>query len=179
MHPEAQQWIVTLQLQPHPEGGYYRETYRSSQRLMGCCLQAHEGPRVAATAIYFLLPGEEFSALHRLRSDEMWHFYAGSTLTLHIIDPEGNLSQVRLGAKVQDGETFQAVVPAGCWFGATVDDPNGYALVGCTVAPGFEFEDFELGDRQQLLERYPQHRELIERLTRHANADDSCPSVVR
>lgn len=166
MHPEAQRWIETLQLQPHPEGGYYRETYRSPQRLMGCCLHEHEGPRVVATAIYFLLPGGEFSALHRLRSDEMWHFYAGSPLTLHLITPEGDLVQVRLGPNAQNGESFQAVVPAGCWFGATVDDPDGYALVGCTVAPGFEFEDFELGDRQQLLERYPQHREIIERLTR-------------
>ncbi|MCS6949397.1 MAG: cupin domain-containing protein [bacterium] len=166
MNAEAQYWISVLGLQPHPEGGYYRETYRSEQRLMGCCLHGHEGPRVAATAIYFLLPGGEFSALHRLRSDEMWHFYTGSSLTLHIIDDEGNLSQVKLGTNPQKGESFQAVVRAGCWFGATVDDPEGYALVGCTVAPGFEFEDFELGDRQQLLERYPQHRDLIERLTR-------------
>lgn len=119
-----------------------------------------------ATAIYFLLPGDQFSALHRLRSDEVWHFYAGSSLTLHIIDPQGCLTQKKLGTNPDKGESFQVVVEAGCWFGATVDDPQGYALVGCTVAPGFEFEDFELGNRQQLLEQYPQHRELIERLTR-------------
>lgn len=166
MNAEAQYWIEKLGLQPHPEGGYYRETYRSGQRLLGCCLHQHEGVRVAATAIYFLLQGNQFAALHRLRSDEMWHFYAGSTLTLHIIDPQGNLSQVKLGKDVANGETFQVVVPGGCWFGATLDDPHGYTLVGCTVAPGFEFEDFELGSRQQLIEQYPQHRELIERLTR-------------
>ncbi|GIV20953.1 MAG: hypothetical protein KatS3mg023_2704 [Armatimonadota bacterium] len=166
MNAEAQYWIEKLGLQPHPEGGYYRETYRSSQRLLGCCLREHEGPRVAATCIYFLLPGGQFSALHRLRSDEIWHFYAGSPLTLHIIDPQGNLSQVRLGKDLENGETFQAVVQAGCWFGATVEDPHGYTLVGCTVAPGFEFEDFELGNRQQLMEQYPQHRDWIERLTR-------------
>ncbi|MEJ5252905.1 MAG: cupin domain-containing protein [Armatimonadota bacterium] len=166
MNPEARFWIEKLQLQPHPEGGYYRETYRAEQRVLGCCLHEHEGPRVMATAIYFLLTGDHPSVLHRLRSDEMWHFYAGSPLTIHIIDPQGNLSQVRLGANPEKGESFQAVVKAGCWFGASVDDPDGYTLVGCTVSPGFEFEDFELGDRQQLLERYPQHRELIERLTR-------------
>jgi predicted cupin superfamily sugar epimerase len=166
MNVEAQYWIDRLGLQPHPEGGYYRETYRSSQRLLGCCLFQHEGSRVAATAIYFLLPGEQFSALHRLRSDEIWHFYAGSPLTIHVIDPQGNLSQLKLGKDIENGESFQVVVPAGCWFGATVDEPDGYTLVGCTVAPGFEFEDFELGSRQQLIEQYPQHRELIERLTR-------------
>jgi predicted cupin superfamily sugar epimerase len=166
MNAEAQRWIEALRLQPHPEGGYYREVYRSSQRLLGCCLFQHEGPRVAATAIYFLLPGEQFSALHRLRSDEIWHFYAGSPLTIHVIDPQGNLSQLKLGKDIENGESFQVVVPAGCWFGATVDEPDGYTLVGCTVAPGFEFEDFELGSRQQLIEQYPQHRELIERLTR-------------
>lgn len=166
MNAEAQYWIEKLGLQPHPEGGYYRETYRSGQRLLGCCLHEHEGPRVAATAIYFLLRGEQFSSLHRLRSDEMWHFYTGSPLTLYIIDPQGSLSLVKLGKNVENGESFQAVVPGGCWFGATVDDPDGYTLVGCTVAPGFEFEDFELGKREQLIEQYPQHRELIERLTR-------------
>jgi predicted cupin superfamily sugar epimerase len=166
MNAEAQRWIETLGLQPHPEGGYYRETYRSTQELMGCCLREHLAPRAVATAIYFLLPGDQFSALHRLRSDEMWHFYAGSSLTLHIIDPKGGLTQVKLGTRVEHGETFQAVVKAGCWFGATVDDPDGYTLVGCTVAPGFEFDDFELGERQKLIERYPQHRDLIERLTR-------------
>lgn len=166
MNPEARFWIEKLQLQPHPEGGYYRETYRAGQRVLGCCPHEHEGPRSVATAIYFLLPGNQFSALHRLRSDEMWHFYTGSPLTIHIIDPQGNLSQVRLGTNPENGESFQAVVKAGCWFGATVDDPDGYALVGCTVSPGFEFEDFELGERQHLIERYPQHRELIQRLTR-------------
>ncbi len=166
MNAKAQYWIEHLQLQPHPEGGYYRETYRAEGRLLGCCLHEHEGPRQLATAIYFLLAGDQFSALHRLRSDEMWHFYAGSPLTLHIIQPDGQLVQVRLGNNPANGESFQAVVKAGCWFGATVDDPEGYALVGCTVAPGFEFEDFELGDRQRLIEQYPQHREIIERLTR-------------
>lgn len=166
MNPEARFWIEKLHLQPHPEGGYYRETYRAEQRVLGCCLHEHEGPRSIATAIHFLLPGDQFSALHRLRSDEMWHFYTGSPLTIYIIDPQGTLSQVRLGTKPENGESFQAVVKAGCWFGATVDDPEGYTLVGCTVSPGFEYEDFELGNRQSLLDRYPQHREIIERLTR-------------
>lgn len=166
MHPEAHYWIQTLGLQPHPEGGYYRETYRSTLRLMGCCLTEHGGARVAATAIYYLLEGSQFSALHRLRSDEMWHFYAGSPLRLSLITPEGLLHQVLLGNNPARGEVFQAVVPAGCWFGAEVEDPQGYTLVGCTVSPGFDFEDFEIGDRQHLIACYPQHRHLIERLTR-------------
>lgn len=166
MVPDARYWIQMLGLQPHPEGGHYRETYRSSQRLMGCCLHEHTGPRVAATAIYYLLKGGEFSASHRLRSDEMWHFYTGSPLRIYVIYETGDLQQIVLGSTPEKGETFQAVIPAGCWFGAVVDDPEGYALVGCTVAPGFEFEDFELGDRQRLIELYPQHRHIIEMLTR-------------
>jgi predicted cupin superfamily sugar epimerase len=139
-------WIEKLQLVKHPEGGYYRETYRCGQQF---------GARACSTAIYFLLPAGEFSALHRINSDELWHFYAGNELTIHILEPRATLT-------IGSGN-FQAVVPAGCWFGATVE--RGYALVGCTVSPGFDFRDFELADRAALLRQYPQHRPLIERLT--------------
>jgi predicted cupin superfamily sugar epimerase len=123
------------------------------------------GPRAHSTAIYFLLPGDQISALHRIKSDEIWHFYAGTALTLTLVHPDGRLEQPRLGADPGRGEAFQALVPAGCWYGAAVDDPTSYALVGGTVAPGFDFADFELADRRDLLARFPQHRETILRLT--------------
>lgn len=163
----ATDWIDRLGLQSHPEGGYFRESYRSADLLdAGILGGRHGGPRPASTAIYFLLTGEAFSSLHRLRSDEVWHYHAGSALTVHVIDPAGAYRAHRVGLDLDAGERPQAVVPAGCWFGATVDEPGGYALVGCTVAPGFDFADFELADRAELTGRHPEHAGLIARLTR-------------
>jgi predicted cupin superfamily sugar epimerase len=99
-----------------------------------------------------------------LKSEEIWHFYTGSSLTIHIINQRGMLSHVRLGSDPENDEVFQGIIHSECWFAAEVADPNGYALVGCTVAPGFDFSDFEMSDRAKLLEAYPQHREIIERL---------------
>jgi len=164
--PDAQEWIDHLDLEPHPEGGYYREIYRASDTIPEAALpERFDGPRNAAALVYFLLPGEAVSALHRIRQDELWHFLDGSAITLHQIDPEGGLHTQTLGRDVPHGETLQAVVPAGRWFGATVADANGYALVGCTTAPAFDFADFRLADRDALTARFPQHRALIERLT--------------
>ena len=166
MPDTAEYWIATLGLVRHPEGGYFRETYRSSDTIAAAGLPPRfNGSRAAGTAIYFLLRGSDQSALHRLRADEVWHHYAGSSLTLHQIHPDGRLIQVRLGRPGGGGGVPQVVVPSGCWFGATVDDPRSYALVGCTVAPGFCMEDFELGDRTALVEQFPQHDALIVRLT--------------
>lgn len=159
MH-SAEYWIRHLDLQPHPEGGFFRETYRASLGIA-----AFGGSRDASTAIYFLLAGDAFSALHRLRSDEVWHFYAGCALLVHSIDPEGNYRVVHLGQNPDAGEQFQCVVPTGCWFGCSVEQQDTYALAGCTVAPGFDFADFEMGRRAELLAQYPQHREVIEKLT--------------
>ncbi len=160
----ADDWIARLNLQRHPEGGWYREVYRSPEIIAAGALP----PRFAAahpfsTSIYFLLRSGEFSALHRLHSDEGWHFYRGSPLAVHSIAPDGSLSTVTLSEQ----GPFQAMVPAGRWFGATIDSTSAdaFALVGCTVAPGFMFEDFELGNRAELVARFPQHRALIERLT--------------
>lgn len=139
---DAQAWIERLRLEKHPEGGYYRETYRNKD--------GH------STAIYFLLPADEVSMFHRIKSDEVWHFYEGNELTIHILEPRADM--------VIGPGAFQAVVPGGLWFGATV--AKGFALVGCTVAPGFKFADFELGDRAELTRQFPQHQVLIERLTR-------------
>ncbi|HEX6495140.1 MAG TPA: cupin domain-containing protein [Acidobacteriaceae bacterium] len=163
---EAQQWIERLKLEPHPEGGYYRQTYCAPLMLPRSALPVHSGDRAASTAIYFLLAGDQFSALHRLRSDEAWHFYAGSGLIVHVIEPDGTYSEILLGSNVNAEEQFQAVVPAGCWFGSSLRHPDAYALVGCTVAPGFDFADFEMARRDDLTARYPQHRAIIERLTR-------------
>ena len=160
-------WIEDLGLQKHPEGGYFREMYRSGETIARDALpDRFPGARAFSTAILFLLEGREFSALHRIRSDECWHFYAGASLTLHIIGTDGTYAPVGLGRDIENGEAFQVVVGAGYWFGATVNDPESYALVGCTVAPGFDFEDFEMGGRKDLVKRYPEHRSIIERLTR-------------
>lgn len=158
--PEAREWIARLGLERHPEGGFYRETYRSPARM------GEGDPRAVCTAIVYLLEGGDFSALHRIRSDEMWHFHDGAPLRLHLLGPQGRYRTVLLGRDVSAGHLPQAVVPAGVWFGATVEDPRSFSLVGCTVAPGFEFEDLQIGDRNRLLLEYPEHRELIVRLTR-------------
>src|SRR5262245_40645527 len=117
------EWIASLGLVPHPEGGFYRETYRAAESIEAAHLPARFGGRRAhSTAIYFLLLGDQISALHRIKSDEIWHFYAGTTLTLTLLHPDGRLQAHRLGPAAERGETFQALVPAGCWYGASVDD---------------------------------------------------------
>jgi predicted cupin superfamily sugar epimerase len=163
----AEYWIKHLGLSPHPEGGYYSATYKADLTIPAAALPPRfHGSRSASTAIYFLLAGTDFSAFHRLASDELWHFHAGDSLVVHVIDPDGKLSQLQLGHRPDDGEAFQGVVKAGCWFGSRLKDGRGFALVGCTVAPGFEFDDFELAKRAELTAAYPQHQKLIERLTR-------------
>jgi predicted cupin superfamily sugar epimerase len=163
----AEWYIKHLELIPHPEGGWFRETYRSADSIPGTSLPVRfSGDRSISTAIYFLLEKSDISALHRIKSDEMWHFYSGASLTVHMITPEGESQSFRLGAELHAGEVFQAIVPAGCWFGAEVTGEGEYALVGCTVSPGFDFKDFEMGDREQLLRAFPSHSAIIHRLTR-------------
>lgn len=164
-------YVQRLNLQPHPEGGYFAETYRSKEEIQQNALpDRFSGSRACSTSIYFLLENGQFSSLHRIQSDEVWHFYAGGPLNVYVIDSDGELAVIRLGNRLDQGEVFQAVVPAGCWFGskpvgtATVQE-NPFSLVGCTVAPGFDFADFELADRAVLLSQFPQHRQVIELLT--------------
>ncbi|MCS7057700.1 MAG: cupin domain-containing protein [Meiothermus sp.] len=160
-------WIERLELIRHPEGGYYRQTYRAAEELDGTALPArYGGSRPFSTAIYYLLEHPDFSAFHRLQSDEVWHFYLGAPLTLWLISPSGELKVFSLGPDPTRGQQFQAVVPAGHWFAASLEEPRSFALVGCTVAPGFDFADLELAERHALIGRFPQHRALIERLTR-------------
>jgi uncharacterized protein len=164
---DAREWIERLGLKRHPEGGFFRETYRAAETIAHAHLPARfSGDRAFSTAIYFLLEGRDFSALHRIHQDEMWHFYDGCPLRVSSISPHGSLSVVRLGRDVQAGEVLQAVVPAGHFFGARPSDPDSYSLVGCTVAPGFDFADFELPTRGELVARFPQHAGVIQQLTR-------------
>jgi len=162
----AKFWIDSLDLTRHPEGGWFRETYRSSGSIPGEALpERFAGPRRFCTAIYFLLERGDFSALHRIKSDEIWHFHEGAPLTVHVITPEGEYYWIRLGRDADNGECFQAVVPAGCWFGA--ETCGEFSLVGCTVSPGFDFRDFEMAVRAVLTHLFPRHSALVSRLTRN------------
>lgn len=159
-------WIRALELKPHPEGGYFREVFRSEEQIPGLTLPPrYTGPRAFATSIYFLLPGDQVSRFHRLKSDELWYYHAGCALTVHVLSPSNAYRTERIGNEPESGESLQVALPWNSWFGATVDDPDGYTLVGCLVAPGFEFVDFELARRAELLELYPQYRDIILRLT--------------
>lgn len=163
----AGQIITHFSLLPHPEGGWYKETYGAEGVIPhGALPPAFTGDRRFSTAIYFLLERGNFSAFHRIQSDECWHFYAGGPLVVSVIDSTGALLQVKLGSNFLAGETFQYVVPAGCWFASAPADGTEYSLVGCTVAPGFDFADFEMAERRSLLQEFPQHREIITRFTR-------------
>ncbi len=153
-------------MQTHPEGGYFAETYRSAEKIPHHALpNRFKSDRSFSTGIYFLLESHHISALHRIESDEMWHFYAGCPLNVYTIDSEGVLEIIRLGNNPENGEVFQAVVPAGVWFGSKPAQPNSYSFVGCTVAPGFDFEDFEMKTRTELLAMFPQHQAIVEMLT--------------
>ena len=159
--------VQQLDLQPHPEGGYFKETYRSEAQIPNVILgDAFDGPRNICTGIYYLLESGDFSALHKINQDEMWHFYLGDGLELTQISQSGELTTVTIGNDLLKGEVLQHVVPSQFWFGARVVKPNSFALVGCTVAPGFDFNDFVLGDRAMLLNKFPEHKDCIESLTR-------------
>ena len=164
---DAQYWIDRLDLEPHVEGGYFKETYRSVESIDKHALpERFSGDRSFCTAIYFLLHNNDFSAFHRINQDELWHFYIGDPLIIHIIDWRGNYSQIKLGMKLDKDEVFQAMIPHGSWFGANLQSPDSFALVGCTVAPGFDFADFEIAQRGDLVNYFPEHRQIIEQLTR-------------
>jgi uncharacterized protein len=170
LNKDAEYWINKLNLQKHPEGGFFVQTYKSNKLVN---LPEYDGPRYACTAIYYLLTGEEFSSFHKIRSDEMWHFYTGSSLTLHIIEANGRLNEVRLGADIDKGESFQAVVKSNSWFAASVNNNSSYSLVGCTVSPGFDYHDWELGDIETLIKLYSKHKSIIEKYTRKSFFPDN------
>ena len=165
MEKTALYWIEKLSLSEHPEGGFFAPVYRSSERIEKLCLpDRFPGDRALVSSIYYLLAQGQISALHRLKSVEMWHFYSGDPLSLYILEPDGMLRERTLGGDFERGQEFQITIDPGCWFGAEHQGFGEYTLVGCTVSPGFEYEDMEFAGRDELIRCYPQHRELIEKL---------------
>jgi len=157
----ATYWITKLNLLPHPEGGYYKETYRCKEEVNS---NKFEGSRNISTAIYFLLDGINRSHFHRIKSDELWFFHEGSTLEVLLLKETG-LETILLGKNPDKGESLQAIVPAGCWFGARLKEGKDYTLVSCTVAPGFDFRDFELANKNELKKAFPAHTDIIEEMS--------------
>jgi predicted cupin superfamily sugar epimerase len=167
MRPTASYFIEKLGLTPHVEGGAFREIYRSELVIPRSSLPLFfQGSRSASTSIYFLLAAGQFSAFHRIAADEQWHFYYGDPLLVYEITHGGRLIEHRLGQDPEKGECFQTVVKAGSWFASMPAPGSEYSLVGCTVAPGFDFEDFELARREPLSQMYPEHAAIIAQLTR-------------
>lgn len=166
---KATEWVEELALAPHPEGGFFKEVYRASETIPQNALpKRFSGARHFSTSIYFLLTSDTFSAFHRIKQDELWHFYDGSPLTIHRITPEGEYLSHALGRSPKNKESLQLVVPAGDWFAASVAEQThaeNFSLVGCTVAPGFDFADFEMPSRNTLTNIHPQHSEIIHQLT--------------
>lgn len=165
MNRTVQQIVERLGLEPHPEGGWFREAYRASDQVRHPALPAGDAARPAGTAIYYLLPAGEFSAFHRVtHSDELWHLYAGDPLELHVIRPDGSYDIHLLTADLTAGAPM-AVVEAGCWQAARVADGGAWSLCGCTVAPGFTYADFELAEAETLIASFPQQEAVIRRFT--------------
>lgn len=164
---EIEQIINKLQLLPHPEGGYFKEVYRSEGLINNDSLNSDfSGKRNYSTSIYFLLTSNNFSAFHRINQDEIWHFYKGSPIKLHVISKKGDYKNVIIGNDLEKEQTLQYIVPAKCWFAAEVINQDAFSLVGCTVSPGFDFDDFELAERNALISKFPQHKAHILKLTR-------------
>lgn len=157
---DSKKLVETLKLEPHPEGGYYKETYRSEQTLT-----LKEGSvRNVSTAIYYMLENENKSSFHRIKSDELWFFHQGEPLEIVFIK-DRNLQTIILGNSIENGEVPQAKIDADTWFAAKISSGKGYSLVSCTVAPGFDFLDFELAERSVLFQQYPDLKEVIEEFT--------------
>lgn len=153
--------IDKLQLLPHPEGGFYKETYRAEMKI------ANENGhlRNVSTAIFYLLEGSDRSHFHRIKSDELWFFHAGQTLEILVLNDHG-IEKILLGNNFEAGELPQACIPANSWFASHVNEEKGFALVSCTVAPGFDFADFEMAEREALIRAFPEHQETILQFTR-------------
>ena len=163
----AEEWVERLGLIKHPEGGFFREMYRSGRSIPADALPADQfkGARNYSTSIYFLLPSHHRSLFHRIKSDELWYYHAGCGLSIYVLHQD-RLDILRLGPDFEQGERFQQVVPANCWFGARPDQPDSYTLASCSVSPGFDFGDFEIAERNFLLRAYPLFKKEIEQLTK-------------
>jgi uncharacterized protein len=157
---ESEIFIEKLKLRPHPEGGYFSELYRSQKSF------ASNGvTRPLSTSIYFLLKSDQVSKFHQLTSDEIWYYHSGSTVTVYMIDSLGIVKEEVLGCNINKGEHPQILIEAGTIFGAIVNELNSYTLMGCSVTPGFDFRDFKLFKKDELVSSYPQHKAIIEKLT--------------
>ncbi len=167
MKKSAKYWIKKLELTEHLEGGYFKEVYRDDEVIKNEHLPSRfKDSRSYSTAIYYLLDGSDFSAFHKIQSDEIWHFYVGTSLIIYMINKYGNLEKIVLGNNPEKNEELMAAIPKESWFAAEVIDKSSFSLIGCTVAPGFHFDDFELGSRENLIRQYPEHSSLIIELTR-------------
>ena len=159
--------IQKLGLLPHPEGGYYKEMYRSEGVISNADLGSeYEGDRNYSTAIYFMLTSDTFSAFHKINQDEFWFFHSGDPVEFHTIKQNGEHSVIKIGNDIANGESPQHCVYGGDWFAAKVDGENGFALVSCTVSPGSGFRDFVLPSGEELIKEFPQHEKLIKEFTR-------------
>lgn len=156
MQYSAQYFIDNLKLVEHPEGGYYASTFHAEDPIA-----VRDVERPIYTSIYFLLRSQDISHLHRLKSDELWYYHSGSSLTVHMIYPDGTYEAKKLGLNLEAGEVPQVLVPKNTIFGSSVDDADTFSLVGCMVAPGFDFADFELFTQAELLADFPQHEAVI------------------
>ncbi len=181
MHPEAKYIIDKLNLiKLVGEGGYYRETYRSDNHIIvNSCNEdlkdnvyscsnleiKSSNIRSVSTLIYYLLDGDQFSAFHKVKYDEIWHFYKGSSVSLYILTDVGEIMRIQIGNDLENNEHIQYVIKGNTWFGAEINDKSLYSLMGCSVSPGFDFRDFELGERDKLKNTYPQHESIINKLT--------------
>ncbi|MFC0261260.1 cupin domain-containing protein [Fontibacter flavus] len=159
MQDRINELVEKLQLKPHPEGGYYAETYRSEWEVT-----TDHGSRSLMTCIYFLLTSDNSSKFHQIKSDEMWFFHEGSPLTVHVFSDKG-YEKLLVGPSDQEGHLPYQLVKSGVIFGSTVDQEDSYSLVSCVVAPGFDFEDFRLVSKEELMEHWPEETEIIHRLT--------------
>lgn len=153
MKKHADDWIKQLDLTPHPEGGYFKETIRES---------TDEAQRAPFSSIYFLLKTGDISHFHRIDADEVWYYHAGESLTIHMITPDGDYESVQLGPAIEEGQVLQYKVPKDTIFASSLIDREGYSLVGCMCQPAFEFNHFELFTQETLMHLYPQHKKLIQ-----------------
>jgi uncharacterized protein len=161
---DAIYWINSLGLSSHPEGGFYKSSFQSDVIILDNGRMEHGNNRKLFTSIYFLLRSHDISHFHRLKSDELWYYHAGSPLTIHVIDERGEYKEMKLGLNLDKGELPQVLVPKNSIFGSSVMEDEGFSLVGCMVSPGFDFEDFELFYQDDLLKVYPEHEQIIRKM---------------
>jgi uncharacterized protein len=162
---KVEYWVSNLGMSRHPEGGYYKETFQSEEQISDNELTVNfEGKRKLYTSIYFLLTSDDVSHFHRLKSDELWYYHGGSSMSIHVIDESGEYKEIKLGMDLAAGDVPQALVKKNSIFGSSVTEKDTFSLVGCMVSPGFVFQDFELFTQEELMKVYPQHKEIILKL---------------